>query len=586
MSTPTQKVQMAYNQPLNPGYDSPYEPDRMQGQYQQAQYGGAGYTASPPPSYPQAGYQPASYGQAGYGDQGYTQPAYPQQPAAPYTPYAQNQQPAADPYASYDPYNIQYHQMSVNQWSQVPNDQSAYSQYWAAPDAFEPQTVSKNMHQKAKCNDVFWVIFFLANFAATIALCAFCGIKFKDLPATSESGTSEIATIPTSTLLKMGGIALGVAILANVLHYCYATFASLIYIKWGMFIGTVLSILFVIVPMLQGVYGFVAFPIFTIVFSVIFYCVSRKYFELSAAVLKKTTQIICKYPSIIVLMVLETVIQVVLSGGFIFMAYCIQCLQWSPWIYIYVLFSYFWITITVGYVVYMTCCGLGATWYFLNDTEYFPKHPVWESFKRASTTSLGSAAIAGFLLAIIQTLKALAQSGNGNSNGKGAAALAILKCIAMCILACLESCIKWINRYALIYCAIYGVPFTEGCRRWTELSCKKFCNVLVSGCVINNCLTYNFLLFTVGAAILGYGLGCWLVKDETNVCEIITCVVTAALTLAIFAVLEEPIRSISDTLLVCFCEAPQHLESSASDLYRTLADYYGDAVNKKVNKLL
>lgn len=474
--------------------------------------------------------------------------------------------------------------MTVGQWSQIPNDQSAYSQYWSAPDAFEPQTFSKNSHAKAKCNDIFWVIFFLINFCATVGLCAFLGLQIKDLPPPETPDTGDIRSLPTSTILKISGIALGVAILANVLHYCYACFASLIYIKWGMFIGTVLSIAFVILPILQGVYPVIIFPIFTIIMSLIFYCVSRKYFELSAAVLKKTTQIICQYPSIIVLMILETIVQVALSAGFVFMAYAIECLNWSSFIYIYLLLSYFWITLTVGYVVYMTCCGLGATCYFLTGTEYFPKHPVWESFKRASTTSLGSAALAGFLLAVIQTLKVLVEM-KTNNDGKAGAAIAILRCIAMCILAILEACIKWINRYALIYCSVYGVPFTEGCRRWAELSCKKFCNVLVSGCVINRCLSYNFLLFSVGAALLGYGLGHAIVKDDGDICEVITCLVALFLTLAIFTVFDEPIRSISDTLLVCFCEAPQQLESSAHDLYTILAEFYGSSVHKRISKL-
>jgi hypothetical protein len=36
------------------------------------------------------------------------------------------------------------------------------------------------------------------------------------------------------------------------------------------------------------------------------------------------------------------------------------------------LFSYFWVTLTLGYVVCLTNSGLDASWYFLNGTEFMP----------------------------------------------------------------------------------------------------------------------------------------------------------------------------------------------------------------------
>jgi len=67
--------------------------------------------------------------------------------------------------------------------------------------------------------------------------------------------------------------------------------------------------------------------------------------------------------------------------------------------------------------------------------------------------------------------------------------------------------VRWLNHYGLIYCAIFGVPYSEGCRRFTELSCKKYCDVIFEGCFIQTALTFNLFMFTIGSAALGFGVG-------------------------------------------------------------------------------
>jgi hypothetical protein len=118
------------------------------------------------------------------------------------------------------------------------------------------------------------------------------------------------------------------------------------------------------------------------------------------------------------------------------------------------------------------------------------------------------------------------------------------------------------------------VPFGEGCRRWAELTCRKFGEVLIGGCCIGRAITMNFLVCTVGAALLVFGI----TRDGA------ASGATAAFTLAIFILMEKPIRAYSDTILVCFVEAPEMLKSSASELYSLLADYYGKATAERATK--
>jgi hypothetical protein len=236
---------------------------------------------------------------------------------------------------------------------------------------------------------------------------------------------------------------------------------------------------------------------------------------------------------------------------------------------------------TMSYTLYLIVAGLAASWYFLNGTPYFPEHPVLESMKRAFTSQFGSASFAGFIMAIIEILKSLANSGDG---GGGIASL--LRCIALCLLTIVECFVKWITRYGLIYCAIYGIPYVEGCRRWMELLCHRFLDVIVGGVIIGGALTFNEILFAIGAFGLGFGIGWGMFTggdDFTGIIfGILVGVMAMLLTFAIFAILAEPILTLSDTLLVCFAEAPERLQASHGELHDRLAKYYGKSLQQRL----
>jgi hypothetical protein len=61
-------------------------------------------------------------------------------------------------------------------------------------------------------------------------------------------------------------------------------------------------------------------------------------------------------------------------------------------------------------------------------------------------------------------------------------------------------------------------------------------------------------------------------------------VVTAMVTLALFILLEQPLLSLSDTILVCFVEAPERLRSSAHEMYELLVDAYGSQLGEMLHK--
>lgn len=499
-------------------------------------------------------------------------------------PQASSNSSAPPPTAdyNYDPYHVQYSEISVNQFDSIPNEKTEYSQYWDGAQAFQPQTFEENTKKETKWNDIAFLIIFWIQFLVTTALLVWLLVSSPKIKSEYNNAELEIDNEGLSLLWKSLVIGVAIGVILNILHFFYITYAPQFYIKWGFIIGLVIAIILTVVSIaISREFVLVIFPIIWILLSLCMYCMFRKYIPFSASVLDMTMKLIIRYPSVILIQFVQMIINIGLSILFSVIVFYIQYRRFSNFLYIYVIFSYYWTSLTLEYVTYMTCSGLAASWYFLNGTEYMPENPCLQSLKRALTTSFGSACLAGLLLAIIQTLKALVNmGGDGGSNGAVSMIICLLRCIAMCILHILECCISFIIRYALIYCAIFGVPFKEACRRFAELQCNRFIDALIGGCMIGNALSYNMLTFSVGAAILGYGLGYWAFGKDTVVGCIFTCIFALMFTLAIFVVFESPVNTISDTIFVCFAESPEQLKSTANELYELFVDKYGVNLRK------
>jgi hypothetical protein len=299
-------------------------------------------------------------------------------------------------YSGYDPINIQYTPLSISAWQSIPNDPSEYSHYWDSRECFDPQQFAENTRVASSWHDVGWALAFLLNLVVIAAVFYFAW-RAQAIRTNFRSGDENNSTAIYNCLAI--GLVMGLAI--NIVHSFYCTCAPLFYIKFGFFATIIISVLLVVYCFMVGMLGFVLFPIIVAVFSCLMWYICRRFFELSAAIMRQACRVVFKYPSILLLCFFESLLEIGLSVVFSLMAFAIDEAGWSNWAYLYGLFAYLWVTLTLSYVVYWTMAGLVASWYFLNDTGYFPGCPVGHSLKRASTTSFGSACIAGFLLAII-----------------------------------------------------------------------------------------------------------------------------------------------------------------------------------------
>lgn len=571
-----------YNGNQPPIYAPPVAPQS----YEQNPYAYNDPYQQQPPQYPNQNiYVPPQ--QAGYPNQQYNEP-----------PPAYNQQV---PDYNYNTNKINYQVLSVEQWNDIPNDPSPYSQYWQDNSSFEPDKFADNKVVEKKWNDLCFFFFFWINFVVYVALFIYLMYNFEGnlkkfmdnnpfnttvtpQPIYGSKLKSDILNVDTwnydftyEILYKAIGWGFLAAVILNFLHGLFLTVAPGGYIKFGFVVGIIFLVICALIPALFGLWFLFVFPAIFAVLTLIVYCCIKDRIPLSAAVLKYSMKILWKNPSLFFVIILEAIIDAVCGLMFVLLAISVVIAQWSYLVYIYFLLSYFWVTLTFGYVVYMTVAGVGATWYFLNDTEYYPKHPVWESFKRAATTSFGSASIAGFLMAVVKTLRAIVSTSSGNNQGP----LAILACIALCLLSILECIVQWINRYALIYCAVFGVPFGEGCRRFAELEVKKFAGVLINSCIVDTALTFNMFIFLFSSGLLGFGFT-YITIPDSFLLKIFLPVAAVVFFICIFVIIEMPASTLSDTLFICFIEKPENLKTTASELYEQIRHNYSKKLKDKV----
>lgn len=507
----------------------------------------------------------------------------------------------------YDLNNIQYRPMTVDEWSQIPNSQSYYSQYWENPASFEPAQFSNNMNSEKTYYDSKYSLLFIVNLFVTATLIIYLSLHFKVETlqeylednnintslkiADSTQSHADLQTTYFKSLKAPLILSFMIAFSMNLIHFIYAHLLSEYYIKFGMMLGIVFSTFYCVVTFLTGGFGQIIWATLMAVLSVVWYCIVQDRIPFSSAIFKITTNLVLKNPSIVLLCFIQTVFLFAINIGYIFICVCTAAMNYNKIWFVYCVFSYTWITLTITYVIYMTGAGVAASWYFLHGTPQYPKHPIWSSFKRACTTSFGSACLAALIVAIIEALKAIVKlvqqqsrenrNNNNRNDNTARVILEILGCIALCILNIIESFVQWITRYALIYCSVFGVPYSEGCRRWAELEYTRFINVLIDGCVIKDALNYNTIIFTILSGLIAHPLSLFFFKQGSTT-KILFVTMSVIFTLVGLTLMCDPISTMSDTLLVCFAESPATLKENNEDLYNILCRAYTNQLKTKL----
>jgi len=229
------------------------------------------------------------------------------------------------------------------------------------------------------------------------------------------------------------------------------------------------------------------------------------------------------------------------------------------------------------YFGFMVLAGAVANWYFAGrdhkgnkirgDPEHneLPYDPVWNSCKRTLRFHIGTIALASFIIAVIQFLRAclkyIEEKSNGNGRQKNGLQKCILSCLSCC-LACAECCLDKISKNALIWTAIWGDSFfTAACSSfvllWRNLAKVAALNAVADTLMFIGKIT----IALVTMAMCGWGLihiPRWSTQIYSPIVPVIVIFILSYVVASFFMLVFEVAI---DTTLLCFlvdCESHKH----------------------------
>ncbi|GMH62148.1 hypothetical protein TL16_g03416 [Triparma laevis f. inornata] len=151
------------------------------------------------------------------------------------------------------------------------------------------------------------------------------------------------------------------------------------------------------------------------------------------------------------------------------------------------LICFYWAHQVISNVVHVTVAGTVGTWWFNPlAASSCCSTGVTSSLKRATTFSFGSICLGSLLVAILNALRAMVHSARNNDDG-------IIVCIADCILGCLESIMEYFNRWAFIYCGLYGYSFMEAGKNVIRLFKARGWTMIINDDLVGNVLAFQSL---------------------------------------------------------------------------------------------
>ncbi|KAI8972086.1 plasma-membrane choline transporter-domain-containing protein [Pilobolus umbonatus] len=233
-------------------------------------------------------------------------------------------------------------------------------------------------------------------------------------------------------------------------------------------------------------------------------------------------------------------------------------------ILIFMVFSFYWTSQVISYVMHVTVSGVFATYYFLNTQI---AHPIWGCAKRAMTTSFGSICFGALLIAIINTIRFLVQMAKADSDSP---VMSFLLCIVDCILSCIEDMMEWFNFYALSGVAIYGQGFVESAKRtWTMIKDRGI-EALINDNLIDNVLMMGAVLVGTLATVLSY-IYITIVKPAYFIGDTtLVLVISFIIGVSMFSTISTVISSGVATTFFCLAEDPEALRRSNPELYEQI----------------
>jgi len=235
------------------------------------------------------------------------------------------------------------------------------------------------------------------------------------------------------------------------------------------------------------------------------------------------------------------------------------------------LLSYFFTEQVIQNTTHVTVAGTVGSWWFTPE-----EGGVIGSLCRAMTTSFGSICFGSLLVAIVKSLRSLAQQAREQEGG-------IFVCIAECILGCLESILEYFNQWAFVYVGLYGYGYLEAGKNVFTLFKNRGWSAIVADDLVGN--VFFFLSLCVG--LICSGIGYYSFNEdspdgwfENSPAPEATSAIVAGLGfiagLVLSSILMSTLSSAVNTVIVCFAEAPAEFEANHPELSSQMREAWLD----------
>jgi len=252
-------------------------------------------------------------------------------------------------------------------------------------------------------------------------------------------------------------------------------------------------------------------------------------------------------------------------------------------LYVFILFLLYYTSQVINNTVHVTIAGVFATYYFrgvvepgTNKIEVDVKNPTLASLKRALTTSFGSICYGSLIIAIVNTLRALASQTKHEAAEDENYLLCLIACCIECILSCLEDGIEYFNVYAFTEVAIYGKSYCQAAKDTWTLCKARGIEALINDNIIGNVLGIGSIAIGCLSAGLTFLIGV-LFGVDTAIAAIFAGV-AFIVGILIFSVVAQVINSGVATTFVCLCEDPDALHQTKPELWEKVRDTYPSIV--------
>jgi hypothetical protein len=173
-------------------------------------------------------------------------------------------------------------------------------------------------------------------------------------------------------------------------------------------------------------------------------------------------------------------------------------------LFLFALFNLYWLSEVVKNVLHVTVSGTVGLFYYQGEST--PLYVVPKALRRALTTSFGSICFGSLLVAVVQTLRYIAQA--ARANGDNNSGQQLLACCCSCLLSCLDAALQFFNRYAFVEVSLRGKPFVEAAKdAWELITSNQGVGLLINDNISGAVVFVATLAASFLATLVAWGAG-------------------------------------------------------------------------------